>query len=193
MKKINFKFISTFFLGFTCCLIFVFFLKPDANIFALNNNTKTALEVTYPIEINGEKIDIKAYNIDGRTYMSLKDISDNTHLITTWIPDEQKVVIRDGSHIVIKEINGKKYVDMSYWFSRYNPNQEINGKGAMDVLPYTLDHNSIMHGYNLVSGMPMENLGSFGWYIEQEYFFEYIYPLLPNIVKENEAAYDSIE
>ena len=177
MKKINFKFISTFFLGFTCCLIFVFFLKPDANIFALNNNTKTALEVTYPIEINGEKIDIKAYNIDGRTYMSLKDISDNTHLITTWIPDEQKVVIRDGSHIVIKEINGKKYVDMSYWFSRYNPNQEINGKGAMDVLPYTLDHNSIMHGYNLVSGMPMENLGSFGWYIEQEYFFEYIYPL----------------
>ena len=90
MKKINFKFISTFFLGFTCCLIFVFFLKPDANIFALNNNTKTALEVTYPIEINGEKIDIKAYNIDGRTYMSLKDISDNTHLITTWIPDEQK-------------------------------------------------------------------------------------------------------
>ena len=80
------------------------------------------MEVTYPIEINGEKIDIKAYNIDGRTYMSLKDISDNTHLITTWIPDEQKVVIRDGSHIVIKEINGKKYVDMSYWFSRYNPN-----------------------------------------------------------------------
>ena len=193
MKKINFKSISTFFLGFACCLIFVFFLKPDTNIFALNNNTKTALEVTYPIEINGEKIDIKAYNIDGRTYMSLKDISDNTHLITTWIPDEQKVVIRDGSHIVIKEINGKKYVDMSYWFSRYNPNQEINGKGAMDVLPYTLDHNSIMHGYNLVSGMPMENLGSFGWYIEQEYFFEYIYPLLPNIVKENEAAYNSIK
>ncbi len=46
----------------------VFFLKSDTNIFALNNNTKTALEVTYPIEINGEKIDIKAYNIDGRTY-----------------------------------------------------------------------------------------------------------------------------
>lgn len=193
MKKINFKFISTFFLGFACCLIFVFFLKPDTNIFALNNNTKTALEVTYPIEINGEKIDIQAYNIDGRTYMSLKDVSDNTHLLTTWIPDEQKVVIRDGSHIVIKEINGKNYVDMSYWFSRYNPHQDINGKGAGDVLPYTLDHNSIVHGYELVSGIPMEGIGTFGWYIEQDYFFEYVYPLLPNIVKENEAAYNSIK
>lgn len=107
MKRLNFNFIYAFLLGFTCCLIFVFFLKPDTNIFALNNNTKTALEVTYPIEINGEKIDIKAYNIDGRTYMSLKDVSDNTHLTTTWLPEKQKVVIRDGSHIVIKEINGK--------------------------------------------------------------------------------------
>lgn len=64
MKKINLKFISAFFLGFTCCLIFLFFLKPDTNIFALNNNTKAALEVTYPIEINNERIDIKAYNLD---------------------------------------------------------------------------------------------------------------------------------
>lgn len=191
MKK-NITYISAFLLGFACCFIFVLFLQPSNDSFAVNKN-KTALPVSYSIEINDEALSVQAYNIDGRTYMSLKDLSDNTKLKLHWIQEEQKVIIRDGSAIVIKKINGKNYVDMSYWFSKYNPHQDINGKGAMDVLPYTLDHNSIMHGYDLVSGLPMEGLGSFGWYIEQEYFFEYVYPLLPNVIKENEAVYNSLK
>ncbi|MGL5439082.1 MAG: hypothetical protein ACRDA4_01670 [Filifactoraceae bacterium] len=165
------------------------FINPYDNYFAIGKN-KTAIPAKYSIEINGDATNIKTYTIDGRTYISIKDLSENTNIVDpSWL-DESDIDITDGSFIVIKKINGKSYVDMSYWFNRYKPDQIVNGKIAKDALPYTLDNKAIMHGTNLVANIPMENLNLFGWYIEQEYFFEKVYPLLGNVIKENEAVYN---
>ena len=36
----------------------------------------TATENTFPIQLNGENVNVEGYNIDGSTYFKLRDISD---------------------------------------------------------------------------------------------------------------------
>ena len=36
----------------------------------------TATENTFPIQLNGENVNVEGYNIDGSTYFKLRDIAD---------------------------------------------------------------------------------------------------------------------
>ena len=91
--------------------------------------------------------------------------------------------INNSNKIIVVSKDGKLYVDMTYWFMRYNRNN-LESRN----LPYTIEHNSINLPGGKVLGIPMEDMGD-SWFLDYEYFKKYVNPILPDIIEKNEAEY----
>jgi len=77
-------------------------------------------KTNYPILINGEEKKIESLNINGYTYIKLSHLNNNTSLIVNWNLDNNNVDISDSSRFEIREFDNTKYIDITYYFFRYN-------------------------------------------------------------------------
>lgn len=178
------KNIFVFTMGFICCFIFfAFSLNGDIDSVQANDSMyKQVYKTSYPIHVNNKEIKVDAVTIDGSTYVPLRQIADKTSLIVEWNDENPGVYIVDSSSIKIETIDNKKYVDMTYWFDRYNLNLDIGQE-----LPYAMTHNSIELPDGSIIGIPMVQLGGrYSWYLDYDYFIEYVYPLLFDMISSNE-------
>ncbi len=56
----------------------------------------TATENTFPIQLNGENVNVEGYNIDGSTYFKLRDISDTVGGFNVDFNDSTIQLSKDG-------------------------------------------------------------------------------------------------
>lgn len=199
MRKIKDKMFYCVIGGVIWSFLLVILWTISTTSYAAGNEPIKTSIVKYPIYINGDPVDLEAYNINGKTYLSVSDIAKETHLNIYWDEEKRKVDIVDASFLSMKDIENQKYIDMSYWFYRYNSNQEIGGKMATEVLPFTLEHDSILSNdtskneHNVIVGIPMDNKYAYNWYVDYSYYLEYIHPLMPNIIIENEKILENVD
>lgn len=168
-----------------------------------------------PLIVNGGKVDANTYMIQDSLYIPIQAIQDNTHLLINNV--NQKVQITDASFIKIKDFkedkefmkrdrvkqcSNTKYVDMTYWFLRYNANQSLegsNGQIAAMSLPYSFEKDSLNGAYdkrtnvlNVIMGLPFEQYGS-SWYLNYDDYAHYVHPLMPEIISKNEAVIEELK
>lgn len=186
-SKEKLKFILTFGAGGLSCLFVVIAISAFSTSYANTVSYKNATKVNYSMYVNGSKANIDSYNIDGRTYVSLSELSNYTHLYANWVEEERAVRISDSSHLVLKDIDGKKHIDMTYWMRRYADNQPER------ILPYVISHNHIETPNKEIIGIPMKNTGLYEWSLDFDYFKEHVFPILPEIISTNEKALSEIK
>lgn len=56
----------------------------------------TATENTFPIQLNGENVNVEGYNIDGSTYFKLRDIADTVGGFNVDFNDNTIQLSKDG-------------------------------------------------------------------------------------------------
>lgn len=170
-------------------------------------NSKYKVEKSgFELVINGKKTDIELLNINDYTYIKLADLAYNTNVdVQMNGPDtydgKYYIYLSDSTKIIMKKIDGKDYVDITHFVHRYD---EILSKDEIGFygreLPYsiskfTLQRNpeeprrfrldSIEKGFSF----EVESYWQYDWYVDLETFREEFYPIMLNMVIENEKFY----
>ncbi len=70
-----------------------FFYAPPVTVEHSDGQPKTAVPSAQKVYLNGEKLDIKGYNIDGYNYFKLRDLGDALGFSIEWMPEIETISI----------------------------------------------------------------------------------------------------